>query len=273
MVRLTSTAVVLLLFCGGILPTTGLAAQLSCNKVEQTKVRVVVYDRAPRFSTTGGWVLGYPTDTLAAHSRIQVCESRTIGFIGGKRWLHIQFNSGAGPRDGWIFGEDTTVGSARAPVHPSLAALLFLPRIAQAQTPASAPEEVAGELLPPAFPVYALLFGALLIGIAAKGAYDPLVNGAPLALQSYLRHTAPALLVSPMVFLGFNSLASFEFDVSSLVGKTMLVYMCMAFQNGFFWQTVLAKVSKTITRETAAHPFAPRSAEGHTVSGGAVPSH
>jgi hypothetical protein len=50
-----------------------------------------------------------------------------------------------------------------------------------------------------------------------------------------VRETMVPLLVSPMVFLGFMQSASLK--ISGNGG--FIVLLCLAFQSGFFWQTVL----------------------------------
>ncbi|HZF26382.1 MAG TPA: hypothetical protein VEZ88_08980 [Steroidobacteraceae bacterium] len=89
--------------------------------------------------------------------------------------------------------------------------------------------------------LYGPLFIAMLIGMIIKVAVDlvdawgqPAPQGS--RLRSHLRNGAIAILVSPIVFLGFLNAGEF-----SGARQTFLVLALLAFQNGFFWQTVLKK--------------------------------
>jgi len=98
-----------------------------------------------------------------------------------------------------------------------------------------------------------MMFVAVCVGMAAKGLFDWLEEPG-FAAAEYRRKTLRALLVSPIVFLGFTSLGNFDFGSAPL--GTLLIYLCMAFQNGFFWQTVLVKAGETDVASHAASSFA-----------------
>src|SRR6266516_5673318 len=85
--------------------------------------------------------------------------------------------------------------------------------------------------------------------MAAKGLFDWLEEPG-FAAAEYRRKTLRALLVSPIVLLGFTSLGDFDFGSAPL--GTLLIYLCMAFQNFFFWQTVPVKAGETDIASHAA---------------------
>jgi hypothetical protein len=82
---------------------------------------------------------------------------------------------------------------------------------------------------------YAMSFIAILIGMAAKTLVDVFESSGPMQRGQIVRETMVPLLVSPMVFLGFMQSASLK--ISGNGG--FIVLLCLAFQSGFFWQTVL----------------------------------
>lgn len=83
--------------------------------------------------------------------------------------------------------------------------------------------------------LYGPLFLAMLLGMLAKALFDLLDDTKP-AWREHLRHGAMAIVISPIVFLGF--ITAGQFNSSS---QTFLVLALFAFQNGFFWQTVLKR--------------------------------
>jgi hypothetical protein len=84
--------------------------------------------------------------------------------------------------------------------------------------------------------LYAPLFIAMLLGMSAKAAVDWLDASDNAVLRQHVRNTFTAFLVSPIVFLGFLNAGQF-----STSRQTFIVLCLLAFQNGFFWQTVLKK--------------------------------
>lgn len=83
--------------------------------------------------------------------------------------------------------------------------------------------------------LYGPLFLAMLLGMLAKALFDLLDDTKP-SWREHLRHGAMAIVISPVVFLGF--ITAGQFNSSS---QTFLVLALFAFQNGFFWQTVLKR--------------------------------
>ncbi|KGM40220.1 hypothetical protein JY96_09725 [Aquabacterium sp. NJ1] len=83
--------------------------------------------------------------------------------------------------------------------------------------------------------LYGPLFLAMLLGMLAKALFDLLDDSKP-SWREHLRHGAMAIVISPIVFLGF--ITAGQFNSSS---QTFLVLALFAFQNGFFWQTVLKR--------------------------------
>lgn len=83
--------------------------------------------------------------------------------------------------------------------------------------------------------LYGPLFLAMLLGMLAKALFDLLDDAQP-AWREHLRHGAMAIVISPIVFLGF--ITAGQFNSSS---QTFLVLALFAFQNDFFWQTVLKR--------------------------------
>jgi hypothetical protein len=103
--------------------------------------------------------------------------------------------------------------------------------------------------------LYGPLFLAMLLGMTAKGLVDYLdASGDTSTLWEHSRNAFVAVLVSPIVFLGF--LTAGQFSTST---QTFLVLSLLAFQNGFFWQSVLKREGRRRSSgdKPAAAPTSP----------------
>lgn len=80
------------------------------------------------------------------------------------------------------------------------------------------------------------LFVAMLLGMIVKAGVDLLDAPDKSLKKDPLRNAVVAVLVSPIVFLGFLNVGQF-----SASPQTFIVLWLLAFQNGFFWQTVLKR--------------------------------
>jgi hypothetical protein len=82
---------------------------------------------------------------------------------------------------------------------------------------------------------YAWCFAAMILGMVAKALVDVFESTERVQPAKLVRRAGTPLFVSPVVFLGFMQSAGL--DVKGTTG--FLVLLCLAFQNGFFWQTVM----------------------------------
>jgi hypothetical protein len=81
------------------------------------------------------------------------------------------------------------------------------------------------------------LYVAMLLGMAAKYGYDAIGEGSHLTVQKW--QLVKPMLVSPMVFGAIYG---------NMGGRTPpLLLLIFAFQNGFFWKTVLEKTPQAST--------------------------
>lgn len=78
-------------------------------------------------------------------------------------------------------------------------------------------------------------FVLLVLGMVAKTLVDVIELPEPVPLRVHFRRSLLPLLVSPMVFLGF--MQSAQLAVETVSGFVLL--LLLAFQNGFFWQTII----------------------------------
>lgn len=226
-----------------LLPASIAAAQECEGVPSRTTAPVIVYEAPPTFSTGQGWRLAPPVGELPPGAAVRICERRDVGFFGSQKpWARVRFDAGGGEREGWISAEGTLEGVGLRG--------RGLPRVV-------GEANAAGTGLPGATPdsgpLLAMVFAAMLFGMAAKGTIDHLGRGRHEC--SCVRDTLRAFIVSPIVFLGFSKLGDFGFTTNS----GLAVFLCMAFQNGFFWQTVLGKAGPlgSETRSTAAMAGAP----------------
>jgi hypothetical protein len=173
-----------------------------------------------------------PMDTLAAGTRVSICERSRIGVIPATRlWVRVRYESAS---EGWI-SADAVDESGSEPI--ATAALFATPVF---QAPPLEPLDAA-KLVPvtdgapnPAWS-YAWMLVAVLLGMIAKAVFDRLECD-EFDMRTCLRQTARAFVVAPIVFLGIGEAGNFP-----LAGSGMLLYLAWAFQNGFFWQTVLGR--------------------------------
>jgi hypothetical protein len=223
-----------------------------------------VYQSPPHYVTGMGWQ-GERTDVLPNGTQVLECTERSVAFgFSSVIWSQIAYRRGSDWRYGWILQETLHFVSYKRgqPATLKRASDAFMPVALQVvanntagqadrwlipdSAPApSAPPNVAG--MPQASPanqptlgmqliLYWPLFVAMLFGMIAKAAVDLVEEWNKELVVWHLRNGLVAILVSPIVFLGFLNAGNFN-----LSQQTFLVLLMLAFQNGFFWQTILKK--------------------------------
>lgn len=259
--------------------TSGVHAQ-TCEQKAVLSASVEVYKEAPRYVTGLGWQ-GQRTDRLPAGHVVWICQNRAIDFgFSSREWSQVGYRH---PRSnepwqfGWILtsqwrpaGRGTSSETADKPVRQAAYNMAEPPKVVNEPPAPPQPDEPAVKaavpdapdtpdtppILPPPKPgngstdsppetanlgdqavLYGPLFIAMLLGMLAKALFDMLDDSKP-SWRSHLRHGAMAIVISPIVFLGF--ITAGQFNSSS---QTFLVLALFAFQNGFFWQTVLKRSS------------------------------
>ena len=214
-----------------------------------------VFENPPTFVTGAGW-RGRIETHLAAGTEVFVCRERNLEFgFSSKPWLQIAYRSGPQwPKYGWVIKE--AVRSATTTGYEG-SLLGFLVSDAQAQessenqlpsTPPPLPPLTTGAIANTSvgmsastsdvFNLYLPLFVAMVLGMCAKVVVDLLDTWDKGLLWGHLRNGIVAVLVSPIVFLGMLSAGQFSGNT-----QTFVVLALLAFQNGFFWQTVLKRES------------------------------
>ncbi len=225
-----------------VVTLTGIAAAESpCPRKGRVTTAADVFDRPPALNTQAGWQAGSKLATLAVGTIVQICHEINVGFIGGRKtWYQIQYDGARG----WVFS-----GAIQTPlaggVVPSagyrmLGGGILSVAVASAETgmPNGIPEQSQFYIF------YGLLFLVTLCGMFGKVVYDEMehlsdtrsvADGLRRCLNA--RKWIKAALVAPIVFLTFLQMGKATLpaapDVSALIG------FCLAFQNGFFWQTVI----------------------------------
>ena len=233
-----------------------LAEAQKCDRRAVVAAATDVYERVPQFVTGRGWQ-GNRIASLRASTQVYVCAERSADFgLSSKAWLQIAFRTSRGGKEEWVYGwilKETVTAASAAPGNSIFS-------VAFADEAPAAGRKVEWELgaPPPAPPaadagssaqaggsttlgdltvLYGPLFIAMLLGMVAKTAVDCLdAPNRKGALIEHVRNGSIAVLVSPIVFLGF--LQAGEFGAST---QAFLVLWLLAFQNGFFWQTVLKR--------------------------------
>ena len=247
------------IFAAGIvLAWPGLVLAQRCETRAVISVDTDVYESLPRFVTGRGWQ-GTVKARLAAGTPVFVCWEQATQFgLTTKAWRQIAFRSSRNTTEyGWVMKDFTRQGALERGAPSLLAALSPLgaawaetppprepdikwsaqdppPQPPAASTPAvnAVPEDMLHELIV----LYGPLFLAMVLGMVSKATADWLDKPVRSSVTRHVRSGMIAVLVSPIVFLGFLNAGQFSVNT-----QTYLVLLLLAFQNGFFWQTVLRR--------------------------------
>ena len=255
------TAIIAILTIVLLLPSLS-TAQSTCNRRGRIIQDTDVYPQVPSYVTGSGW-RGERIATLRGNTQVYVCGERSVAFgFSTRTWVQIAFEGmGRNWQYGWILKEYITMASS-GHREIEIAAASFPIAVAFAAEPPAGQAKDAW-MLPPPPPLppphsedrfvsgtketgsaslsdlgelYWPLFVAMLLGMLAKAGVDCLDSADSSVMWQHLRNAVVALLVSPIVFLGF--LSAGQFSTST---QTFVVLCLLAFQNGFFWQTVLKR--------------------------------
>jgi hypothetical protein len=201
-----------------LVPLSALAQD--CARQATVRVTTDVYDRPPIFYTGDGWKLGQVVGRIERGRTVLVCEEKEVGFFGiqKKGWVRIQAPAG------WIF--KARISASAAPGF-SLVTPAYAEDTDHPESGTGLPELDAG-------PFYAVIFGGLLFGMLAKAFFDELEEPA-FSPERTMRRSIKALLVSPMVAIGIMQGGNYGFTSTFSFWMSLFI----AFQNGFFWQTLL----------------------------------
>jgi hypothetical protein len=233
-----------------------------CNRRALVISAADLYSDPPRYVTGIGWQ-GNRIGQLPPGTQILVCREASVPFgFSQKTWLQVAYFVGNRPNYGWILaetvrnftsrqGEDALAGGfsvvsdAHAAEAPGSEGNIKwdIP----SQVPAPAPSEgktiegfSEGAPTPASWgdlcTLYAPFFLAVVLGMVAKALVDYLDDWNKEVVRMHMRNAITAILVSPIVFLGFLNAGNFQSS-----RQTFIVLWLLAFQNGFFWQTVLKK--------------------------------
>jgi hypothetical protein len=225
-------------------------AQNTCEKPGTLIRETALYDHPPQFRTGGGWQYGKKLATVKAGEKIWICEEKAIGFaFSTQHWLQIGYRKGNSWFYGWVYGADVKFNTAFGAPHDREPAFSFFASV-YAQEP---PVESAPAPRPPLQPIPdsppaplvlwptaldLFTFLAMVVGMAAKSVVDLLDSWSTAELRAEIRKAIIPLFVSPIVYLSL--IKSADFNITS--NREFLTLMFLAFQNGFFWQTVFASM-------------------------------
>ena len=238
-------------------------AQPTCNRRGRITQDTDVYRQVPSFVTGRGW-RGEIVATLRGNTQVYVCGERSASFgFSTKTWVQIAFEgAGRNWHYGWVLEEhikmasswhlQTANGATSFPIAVAFAGETptgpagkdpwtlgpppALPPMQSEDKSVSSVKETGSASLSDLGELYWPLFVAMLLGMLAKAGVDCLDATDTTVIWQHVRNAAVALLVSPIVFLGF--LSAGQFSAST---QTFIVLCLLAFQNGFFWQTVLKR--------------------------------
>lgn len=237
-------------------------AQGKCDQKGKIERDADVYKQVPRYVTGSGWI-GERVTRLNKNTQVYICGEQNASFgLSTKTWVQIAYRSVDKWVYGWVLKEAVSyvTGSLRK-WEPrsgfSMAAVAFaadkpandpgktewtlgppppLPAPPSEDQSASAGKEPGQASLSDLGQLYWPLFVAMALGMAAKTIVDWLDSSDKALVRQHVRNAVVSILVSPIVFLGF--LTAGQFSTST---QTFVVLCLLAFQNGFFWQTVLKR--------------------------------
>jgi hypothetical protein len=220
-----------------------------------------VYENPPRYTTGVGWQ-GRRIAELPVGSQLYICTEQNVDFgFSTKVFYQIAYKTDKW-KYGWIladlikmvrggflemdfasryalitgaFADEPPASTAQA-TEWKLGAAPPVPGARVETASAPPPAEAASMSWNNLGALYGPLFAAMLLGMVAKGVMDCLNAATRAALKEHLRTGFSAVLVSPIVFLGFLNAGQFSASTQAFVVLSLL-----AFQNGFFWQTVLKR--------------------------------
>jgi hypothetical protein len=265
----------------GLLIFTPFVAAQQCKQRGVITADADVYANPPRYVTGAGWQ-GSRMAHLGRGTQVYVCQERSVDFgFSEKKWSQIAYPVDRQWQYGWILKDNlgdwrggngydeipilSLIATAHAAASPASSAadpkweLPVMPpetrrSIKQESTlPAGAASTAAWADLAT---LYAPLFIGMLFGMVAKVLVDFLDAREKATLWAHARSGVIAILVSPIVFLGFLTAGQFE------SGKqTFVVLWLLAFQNGFFWQTVLKRDGARTTNNNGAPDAAERNVQ------------
>ena len=251
----------LIAFVAGLLLFSSDASAQKCERRAVITSAADVFENPPRYMTGVGWQ-GRRLTGLPIGTQVYICAEQNLDFgFSSKMFYQIAFKTDKW-KYGWILADQIKVVRGEL-LEMELASRYALISGALADEPSAPtqqkPEWHLGEAPPvPAAGVnngsaastaeapavslsnlaalYGPLFVAMLLGMLSKGAMDCLNAATKAALKEHLRTGFSAILVSPIVFLGFLNAGQFSASTQAFVVLSLL-----AFQNGFFWQTVLKR--------------------------------
>lgn len=221
----------------------GSLAHAQCARIAVTVMPTAVYDSAPTFSSRSGWQLGKIITNLPAGTSVRLCEEVTVGlFFQKKKWCRIEFSNG---RCGWVFSGQLNI--SMAPIdESSYAGSILIPEAhAQAASTNTSNQGIPGFNI---WIMSGIAFVSVVFGMIGKVVYDELDAGQKPSLRSTfnLCKCLKALIVAPIVFGIFLKAG----DIYLKNETAVIIFFCLAFQNGFFWQTVIP-TGKVATKPTS----------------------
>lgn len=252
--RVIGLAVVLVLLSP---PTFG----QKCGKRTALAADTDVFEKPPSYVTGAGW-RGNIQEHLSAGTAVFVCREVSLDFgFSSMPWVQIAYRSGQQwPKYGWVIKQAVRASSGMAPNYGVVGVLITTANAATTPSEEPANDQLADAApeVPPLVPgaaggaiagsmsagtsdlfsLYLPLFVAMVLGMGAKVLVDLLDSWDKGLAWAHLRNGVVAILVSPIVFLGMLSAGQF-----SVGAQTFIVLALLAFQNGFFWQTVLKRES------------------------------
>lgn len=241
-----------------ILAAAATSGAQDCKVKASTTAETQVFERpATQFNTAKGWVYGSPVAVLAPNVTVFLCAEQTVWFgVISQGWSEIAYWTGGRWEHGWIVTQN--LRRAAADQHStSLACTVLqafsLPSVhAQPPVITESPPSDAGPAPPAPRRVspesimktedsalvrfYGWLFVFMILGMLGKIAFDMLTEPGKLDWKARTRAGILPLIVSPIVFLSIMQ------GVDSTTAATLTSFIalcCSAFQNGFFWHTIL----------------------------------
>jgi hypothetical protein len=240
----------LLAFCALVILSAKTFGQ-SCDVRATVEQNTNVFARSPVFSTSRGWDYGSPVASLSKGTTIYICHEETVRFgFQSQRWAQISYFMNGGWQFGWVRQAALVTGNS-TPSNEQSNSRSLVSRIFVSNVPANLSVQSYGESVTDISVLkgfYIGLFLSMVGGMLAKCIFDYIQVYGTSSVKGQFREILTPLLISPIVFLALMQAA----DTSAVGMKAFIVLNLMAFQNGFFWQTIFGENNAGIAKLSAA---------------------
>lgn len=235
-------------------------AASNCLERAEVTSNTDLWSCPPEYITGRGWKYGNSIGNLPPGTQVYICSRITVGFGGAtQQWYQIAYRWNNAWQYAWVFADSIQILSQNkkidlfdgffsvneayaaeiSPMYPSNTTLTNSYALPQNELPPPPPSPSTSSGLDSNListnTLYIYIFLAMIIGMVAKVLFDIIEAWDKKKIKQHIQRGLIALVVSPIVFLML--IQSAEFGMKGQ--KSFIILLLFAFQNGFFWQTIV----------------------------------